>query len=205
MSKSAGIIISFLLGGAVGASVSYFVLSDKYEKEKDEFYEKEVKPAREEYFQKIKEASEQSKENIELNRAAKEKISETLSDLNAALGYVTESKEIAEEETEKEPEEDHLPPIPNPVDINGPDPYFISADDFADENGYSKQSFVYHANQIVINDKYEVIDDVERLIGEDNFNRLPGMLDKRVDICWIRNDNTSVDYEIQLADYDFND
>ena len=205
MSKSVGIIISFLVGSAVGASASYFVLKDKYEKEKDEFYEKEVKPARDEYFQKIKEVSEQSKANIELNREAKEKISETLGDLNAALGYITESEEIAEEEPEKEPEEDNLPPIPDPVDINGSEPYFITADDYADENGYSKQSYVYHANGIVINDNYEPVDDFEDLVGEANCKHLSKLLDDRVDICWIRNDNTSVDYEIQLADYDFND
>ncbi len=201
--------IAFVVGATVGSVATYFISKDIFEKEKDNFYEQEVKPARDEYYKKTKELAEK-------NRSLKEKMVDTYEDLNKQLGYVKEeAKEKVEEikESVKETADSLASDTSNFIDdmkerlvFKKPDSkYFISADDYAEREAYQKVSLTYHANGIVIDSAYNPIDDPEDILGEDNYKQLSKLLEDRVEIAWIRNDDIFADYEIQLVDYDFND
>lgn len=198
--------VSFLVGAAVGAAASYYFAKNKFESEKDSFYETEVKPARDEYLQKTKKL-------IEENRVTKEKILDTYDQITENLGYVTDKavdkvQEIKDGVTTatdsliQDVKDNVIAPLLN----KEPNAYFISGDDYADnENGYSKVPMTYYLNGIMVYDNYEPADDADELIGKENLDKLKRMIENNSDMAWIRNDDISTDFEIQLADYDFND
>lgn len=77
------------------------------------------------------------------------------------------------------------------------DPYVVSKDEFnANDPGYNQISVTYFAeDDTLIDDKNEVIPDVENTVGADNLNRFGhGSGDNRV--VYIRNDTLEVDFEV---------
>lgn len=214
MNKKIAVAISFLIGAATGSAVTYYIQSSINEKNKDEFYENEVKPARDKYLKMIEESSEKSKEIAEKNRQLKEKMLDTYDNLTEELGYVTDkAEEVKESIKEKvdsslsaaqtlinDVKENIVEPL---TDSNEPNIYFIESGDYGDN--YTTASLVYYTNGIIVNENDEVVDDYEELIGKDIYNQLSKLSEQHTDICWVRNDDISTDFEIQLADYDFND
>ncbi len=216
--KKLAVLVSFVAGAAIGAVAVHFIENDIFEKKKDEFYEAEVKPARDEYRNKSKELDDLKKELTDKNRILKEKMLDTYQDLNENLGYITdqavekatEIKESIEEKVDssvlaaKNLINDFRGTVVNTV-ANSNSAYFISGDDYEDHEDYAKISLVYHANGIVIDKDFNPVINPEDILGEENYKQLSKLLEDRVDIAWIRNDDISSDFEIQLADYDFND
>lgn len=173
---------TFILGAAIGSVTTYVVQKKQFEKEKDILYEKEIGPARENYMAKIKEL-------IDLNRVKKEKIDE-VDDLNKDLGYVQDF-----------PNGDEIQVLNNDF----PSVYLISSQEFDESDYYPKKELVYYANGVLVDEDFDVINDIESVISKDVYNSFEEHLKNAEDIVWVRNEDISVDFEVQLADYDFND
>lgn len=214
MNNKFALAISFLLGAIAGSTTVYFVQKSGFEKEKDEYWENEVKPARDKYIEKTMELSEQSKEVADKNRKLKEKLLDTYDDLTENLGYVTdkatEIKESIEDKVDSSLSAAQM--LINDVKENvidtltkakEPNIYFIESKDYGEN--YTTASLVYYTNGVMVNENDEIINDYEDLIGEEIYNQLKELSDSNTDIVWVRNDDISTDFEIQLADYDFNE
>lgn len=204
MSKKVVFVIAFLIGAATGSVATYCVYRSKSEKEKDDFYENEVKPARDEYLKKTKEI-------IESNRSLKEKMLDTYDNLTENLGYVVDEAEEKAEEVKEQVsssfsaaseliesvKNDILEPLTQEPEI-----YFIEPNTPMGE--YPEASLVHYTNNVLVDENYNVVDG-EELLGKDICEQLIKLHEMHTDIVYVRNDKLSTDFEIQLADYDFND
>ena len=126
------------------------------------------------------------KELIDKNRLGKEKIDE-VDNLNKDLGYV-----------ESKPRE-YVEVLENDF----PSVYLISSDEFEESEFYPKRELVYYTNGVIVDEDYNVIDDIDSIISKDVYASFDDHLKNAEDIVWVRNDDISTDFEVQLADYDF--
>ena len=83
------------------------------------------------------------------------------------------------------------------------EPYAITESQFVDEDeDYDKITVLYYDNGVITDDSYDVMDDIDTVIGLNNLSCFGyGSSDK--DVLYVRNDKLKIDYEIlrQNADY----
>lgn len=80
------------------------------------------------------------------------------------------------------------------------DPYVISADEFANENRYWDKVTIYvYSDGAVIDENERSVDDIENLIGKENFEKLAELADDGGTVL-IRNEMRSTDYEILIME-----
>lgn len=205
MKQGLTVLLSLIVGAAVGSGVTYYICSAENNKKQDEFYAKEVEPARTMYLQKVKELETRKAELIEKNRIDKEKMLESYNDLNKAMDYVTDSNEV--EKTEPNVVEPVSPsPQSQVYGLNGQvNAYPIDSTELG-ITGNDECNLVYYRNGIACDSNGNIIDDLERLIGQGLKDKLDEYIsgpDTMPDEVWIRNDDISIDFAIQLTTDDF--
>lgn len=164
-----GVAIAFGLGAAIGSIVTWRVLKTKYEQ------------IAQEEIDSVKEAFANRKENYEQNtdvsqvREATEEKDALVAEINK-LNYATFSNDKKEEEEK---------------DVDAP--YIISSDAYGEYEGFELETLTYYADGVVANDNGEVIEDVERLIGEEwkEF-----MIEDGEECVFVRNETLETDYEV---------
>ena len=72
-------------------------------------------------------------------------------------------------------------------------PYVISPDDFGDVDGYETANLTYYSDGVVEDDYWNVVENVDDIIGNDFMNHFDEYAEATV---FIRNESLKTDYEI---------
>lgn len=201
------IFLSFIVGGAFGASVTMFVLNKKHEAELDYIYEEELKDERAELRKTIR--------NIKENGHHPDAIPK-LDGLDA--GPVIFDEYVEEDKMERlgpdvpiyndykkvakhyKPDLEEVSKAMSP--INTSEPYVIDMEDFSeDHNEFDKLTIYYYEEDgVLVDDNEELITDISSVIGDQALPCFddPERYDKNV--VYVRNERLSIDYEIIKVD-----
>ena len=167
------IIFAFALGAAAGAAVSAHLLKKHYE----EIAQEEIESVKETYAELYtSEESEEECEETTENETPGEKpnVHFTLTDKTKYLEEVRdysgrESKEV------------------------GTAPFEIMVDEYGTVYEHDCIELTLFADGVLVDDGYEVIDNVDEIVGKSNVCRLK---DSDDDSIWVRNPVLKADYEI---------
>ena len=94
--------------------------------------------------------------------------------------YSTKSDKIAED-------------VKQDKHINSDPPYVITPEEFSEFEDYSTISLYFFRDQILTDDDYELLEDVDDVIGFESLNHFGEYED---DAVYVRNDRLKTDYEI---------
>ena len=169
-------LVAFVTGAAIGSLVTWRILKERYEK----LAEEDSKSIREAFARRMAEPEEIADEPTEVDFDELKNVSKQLS---ADLGY---DGAITEDENEEKGE---------PVAMDKP--YVI--DPFESGNGgeYEIISLTYYADEVLVDDSGNLIEDVEAVVGVDSLTHFGEYED---DSVFVRDDDLKIDYEI-LRDY----
>ncbi|MCD8119706.1 MAG: hypothetical protein LUE29_09575 [Lachnospiraceae bacterium] len=81
------------------------------------------------------------------------------------------------------------------VDEETNDHYVISPEEFGEMADYDNRTLLYFQDGVLTDDNYEVVDDVDEIVGEEALKSFGEYED---DSVYVRNDRTKCDYEILL-------
>lgn len=187
--------VALVIGAGVGVLSSWRYMKNKYEtiakediesvksvysKERNETLKqiKELsKAAADEVFEKMPNGNKISSESLkEMSDRNKEKISvEEYASRLGKEGY-TNYSDISKTETKTEKT-----------------PYVISPDEFGEDLEFDKISLTYYSDDILADDRDEIIDDVDGVIGEESLDYFGEYED---DVVFVKNDRLKSYFEI---------
>lgn len=182
-----GNLLSFVIGAGVGAAVTWYMIKDKYEG----IAQEEIDSIKELYSRKekaLKEAagSDQELEAIKVQARNKKDISE-YADQIKKNGYINYSDLDSDEGAVKDA-------IPEP-EVNLSRPYVIPPEEFGEINEYETISLLYFADQVLSDENYEIIENVDDIVGVGSLDHFG---EYEPDSVFVRNDRRKCDYEILL-------
>lgn len=174
-------ILSFTIGVAVGALITWTYHKNKYE----EMVQEEVESLRE-HSKKKKDIS--SKADMEESKEVDdEEIKEESSKAKKIINYCkySTSPEVDEDEVDR-----------------SEGPYLITPDEFATVDGFDNDTFYYYNDDIIVNCNQEMINDVDI---EDLFGLKTHEIKEQYGVyedyaVYVRNPKLKCDYEILLED-----
>lgn len=167
-------LLIFAMGAVIGSVATWKLTKDKYKAIADE----EIESVKETF------AKRKKKEDVEtlepkFTDADLKKLKQTIT----TNGYRNYSNIEKEEE---------------PIMAK---PYVISPEEFG-EADYPTESLTYYADGILTDDRNNIIEDVERMVGVESLNHFGEYED---DSVFVRNDELRTDYEILLDNQRFYD
>ena len=167
--------VAFVTGAAIGSLVTWKLLKDRYER----IVQEEIESVKEVFSRKTEslDDSEESFEEIPSHRQAKE---------SSIMEYAAKLKEMQysdEEDVEKGVDEQM-----SKIDK----PYVIEPDEFG-ELDYETVSLTYYADGVLTDDRDNIIEDMDGIVGNDAVNHF-GEFEE--DSVFVRNDSKQCDYEI---------
>lgn len=174
MSKVTGLII-FALGAATGSVVTWQFAKKKYK----QIAEEEINSVKEMFANRGHDS-----EDVEINvepqpgvEASLKKFEEkpdisTYAEILKNEGYVSEETKMAENK-----------------------PYVISPDEFGEFEDYDTISLTYYADQVLVDDGGDKIEDVDDVVGMESLAHFGEYED---DSVFVRNDRLRCDYEILM-------
>lgn len=183
------VFIAFAIGAAAGSAVTYKLIKDKYEKryqeEREELREALLKNTPRDSEPKVEEPEED--EIDKMLRETKEERSLNLqkhAEIAQEQGYTnyTRPGEIDDDE-------------PDADDSNDYKPYIINSIDFGQKDGFETISAMYFADQILVDDDYDIVDDVESFVGFESLGHF-GDDEDDPDSVYVRNPRLRLDIEI---------
>lgn len=166
----------FAAGAAIGSVVTWKLVQTKYEQIAND----EIAEMREMYLKREAENAEEESEDEEYS-PTDEDVSK-LKEVITSNGYTNYSRKNEDEEKEED------------EDVN--EPYVISPDEFDTMDGYDVVSLTYYADDVLTDERDNVIENPESLVGSDWASHFGEYED---DSVFVRNDDRMCDYEI-LAD-----
>lgn len=168
MSKVTGLII-FVLGAATGSAVTWQFAKKKYER----IAEEEVFSKREQDMADV-EITVEPKPSVEasLKKFEEKPDISTYAGILKNEAYVPEGTEMAENK-----------------------PYVISPEEFGEFEDYDTISLTYYADQVLVDDGGDKIEDVDDVVGMESLTRFGEYED---DSVFVRNDRLRCDYEILM-------
>lgn len=182
MSKATS-FLAFAVGAAVGSAATWQFAKKRYEKiaqeEIDsvkEFYGKKPIPHEAVVDNGAKQAAEQAKEKPDIFQYTA---------MLQKSGYTGDSSADQGEEMSKQ-------------DV----PYVISPEQFGEIDDYAKISLTYFLDGVLVDDDYELVEDVDKVIGLTSLNHFGEYED---DSVFVRNDRLKCDYEILLDQRNYQD
>lgn len=211
-----------LLAGGVGATAGYRVAHNRLEEKFKNLAETEIEDAKAYYSQLNRVVSEYKPPTPQEALAERMQDEATSAHLNyqgiSVEAPAESEEELIVEETTVTVEHnvfttqaDDLPAADSGWDYeaerarrNGKRPYVISKDEFFEnERDYTESQLTYYAGDDILADGTdEPIEDVERVVGEDNLRRF-GHGSGSEHIVYIRNDVMEEIFEIALSDGKF--
>lgn len=163
------IILAFLSGSIIGSFITWRYLKDKYET----IAQNEIDSVKKVFSERRNtESQKRHDEEYVVDESDKE------SDYQSILreeGYAGNGKEETPVET----------------------PYVISPEEFGEFDGYEKISLTYYADDVLVDENDEIVDNVDAVVGEESLTHFGEYED---DSVFVRNDSLKSDYEI-LLDY----
>lgn len=181
----------FIFGAAVGSVVTWQYTKKKYE----QIAQEEIDSVKETFSKlKIKNKDNESDENNNVRtivERAKDKPS--IVEYAAKLrkqGYINYSNtdSLFEEEVDENMINDK--------------PYVISPDEFGEFDDYDTISLTYYADQVLVDEDDELVEDIEETVGFESLNAFGEYED---DSVFVRNDRLKCDYEILLDQRKYSD
>lgn len=173
--------VIFIVGAGLGSVVTREIIKNKYA----EITKQEVEELRA-YYKNKKEYADEAKK------------------------YNTESDDISEKETGNEPAEkkeeqklyNYAAKVPKKQEqkVNEPDnkrPYVITPDDYGENRNYELVEFEYHSDGRLTDDRGEIVEDIDNVIGYRNLEHIG---EYETNVVHIRNDILEADYEILQVD-----
>lgn len=175
-------LVIFAAGAAVGSAVTWKLVKTKYEQIANE----EIREVKDFYYGL-------SAENSDLDDYEYEEAEDYEPDESEKTEYndILDSTGYRNYSNKKEKEEE---------DVCGP--YVISPDEFDEHDDYEVVSLLYFNDKVLTDERYNVIEDVEGMVGEDSLNHFGEYED---DSVFVRDDEKKVDYEILLDSRDFSE
>lgn len=189
--KITGFMI-FIFGAAIGSIVTWQYTKKKYE----QIAQEEIDSVKETFSKllKAKNKDNESKENRNVRIIETAKNKPSIVEYAAKLreqGYTNYSNidSLSEEEE---------------VDENmiNDKPYIISPDEFGEYYDYDTISLTYYADQVLVDENDELVEDIEGTVGFESLNAF-GMYED--DSVFVRNDRLKCDYEILLDQRKYSD
>ena len=186
-------LIIFLSGVAAGAAVAYAATKKKYE----EILEEEIQSVKDTYknrkelvIEKVEEEVDEPKEDkvVELN-----KYTSVLDN----SGYVNYSKYMGESERPKKEET----VTQESVKDWDEEPYVINEEQYG-EGGYDTQVLTYYADDVLVDELDDVIEDHDIHVGLSNLKIFEEF---SASFVYVRNDVFKVDYKIVKDDWKYSD
>lgn len=180
MSGTTKIFFSFIVGAGIGAACSWYLLKTKYE----EMVQEEIDSVKEVFS---KRADNLKGNNDSFEKSAKNKDKPELMEYASKIkneGYIDYSKNRKTVEKEVK------------------NPYIISPDDFGAEEDYDTNSLTYYADEILVYDNDDIVEDIEDLIGADSLTHFG---EYEEDAVFVRNERLKCDYEILVDKRNYSD
>ena len=84
-------------------------------------------------------------------------------------------------------------------DLGEDKPYIVSSTDFGNKDGYETISAMYFADQVLVDDDYDIVDDVESFVGFASLGHF-GEDEDDPDSVYVRNPRLRLDIEILRSD-----
>lgn len=194
-------LATFIAGAAIGSAATWFYTKTKYER-----------IAQEEIDSVKKAFSKKNDNDTEMNNAEPEPIVE---ERNTAYEEAKQKAEAAREKpnmmeyatmlNEERYVDEETPKIKKTskkkskkikeeeVKVVEERPYVISPDEFGEMDDYETISLTYFEDGVLTDDEYNIIEDIESMIGEDSLTHFGEYED---DSVFVRNDAAQCDYEI---------
>ena len=168
----------FLAGAGVGASVSYFVLKDKFTKQNA----KEVEYVRDQYEKMLEEERNHEKNN--------DKDKATAEEIAKSNGYSADDGAKTSDPADLENSER------KPNKHKGDEPFIIKPEDFG-SGDYEIESLVYYAkNEKLVYTTGSGVDIIDDLFPSEFLNRFG---EYEEDMLYVRNPKEGVDYDIEYV------
>ena len=174
MSKVTGLII-FVLGAATGSIVTWQFAKKKYE----QIAEEEINSVKEMFLKREQDARDveitvepQPSVEASLNKFEEKPDISTYAEILKNEAYVPEGTEMVENK-----------------------PYVISPDEFGENEDYDTISLTYYADQVLVDDGGDKIEDVDDVVGMESLTHFGEYED---DSVFVRNDRLRCDYEILM-------
>ena len=191
MNKIGGLVI-FVVGGAIGA----FAAQQYFKKYYEQLAHDEIESMREYYLKKKGEEDPDMEFIVDpLEELTEEEVSEieTAADMREFAKILrdkeyTNYSDISSKDDKKVKNEEKEEPT---VIIEKP--YVIPPEDFGEFEDYETIELIFFADGFVTDDKYEIVDDADDIIGLESLKHF-GEYDD--DTVCVRNDRTKCDYEI---------
>lgn len=177
--------ISFAIGAGIGSFATWYYAKEKYKK----IAQEEIDSVKQVFATLNSEKDENNSGNQQNTTVYEDK-----PDLNEYMKtvmknkYTDYSKSSSDEDiTDSDDEEPEEPEFK--------DPYVISPDEYGEAFGYSTISLSYTSDKKVIDENYEIVENVDEIIGLESLNHFGDYED---DSVFVRNERLKVDYEILL-------
>ena len=181
-------VIMFIFGAGVGSAATWYFLKSKYEaisnEERDsykEYYEKKVAELTPEPEEQPNtpdpETFEKLRNKPDISEYTKQYVN--YSDVKTASSEPEEEKESYSEK-----------------------PYVITPEEFGEDDEYKTISLLYFADEVLTDDDYSIIENVEETVGKDSLKTFGRYED---DSVYVRNDRLKCDYEILKDERRFED
>lgn len=179
----AGLI--FLAGVGVGVAVGCYAVKNKYIQEEQEARQAHLDQVKE-YKAKLNEVEKNYSDIFNAPEIEKAK------EIMEKEGYLTLSEAKAEPDEEEELTDENAPVLTEIERRELDRPYVISPSEFG-ELDYEKIELTYYADGILTDDRNEIMDDPDDIIGPD---ALDSFGDYEDDSVYVRNDGRRCDYAI---------
>lgn len=174
MSKVTGLIM-FVLGATTGSVVTWQFAKRKYE----QIAEEEINSVKEVFSKRDSDGADveitvESQPSVEasLKKFEEKPDISTYAEILKNEAYVPEGTEMAENK-----------------------PYVISPDEFGENEDYDTISLTYYADQVLVDDGGDKIQDVDDVVGMESLTHFGEYED---DSVFVRNDRLRCDYEILM-------
>ena len=180
---------TFAVGFGAGAFFTHQYLNNKLDERLNEefeylknLYEDKVSPTAKEAFDKAVEGINKATEDIKTFRSTIKK-----------QGYNTYFNDKFEVEDDIFENEEEVEEPPEERRDFKEEPYAITADQFADENGLEKTTLTYYVNADILAEDNDVLDEIDSVVGPDFREMFDNSVEE--DVVYIRNEKLGMDYE----------
>ena len=174
MSKVTGLII-FVLGAATGSIVTWQFAKKKYE----QIAEEEINSVKEMFLKR-----EQDARDVEITVEPQPSVEASLKKFEEKPDISTYAEILKNEAY-----------VPEGTEMVENKPYVISPDEFGENEDYDTISLTYYADQVLVDDGGDKIEDVDDVVGMESLTHFGEYED---DSVFVGNDRLRCDYEILM-------
>lgn len=181
-------IVIFATGVAAGCAATFLVMKNKYE----EIVNEEIQAYKEECKKHAEKVEEPVKETVETQEMSEEERQKEMRKYDEVLKRTNYTTCM-----EKEPETSRTTSAPED------DPYIIDYEEYGALDDYDTMTLTYFADEVLVDDVEDPIDDIDTLVGLDNLK----IFDEEP-LCraiYVRNEVWQTDYEILKDDWNYSD